>query len=259
MKKWMKWGLFLLLLLGVAKAEERNYRFLYAYSPQSSPGKPVAGPMGNTVSPVTKMPAGEKTPARETEWAGGYDNPVWGIHLRFPPGFFINPPLKTRDYGVVFVSPGRRSLLYLSWAETPASLKQIYRTSLQRMRQNPDLKITYRRIAGDWFVISTINRAKGTISYMKGYKEGRKFALYLLLYPEGEKGRYDGLIPTLNRQFGLSGHGRKRQPHRKHRHLSGQRCDAMARACYAECPDDDGGCLERCEARRDRCYSSGRW
>jgi hypothetical protein len=227
--------------------------------PSPSAGRTAPSPVGNSSSHSTGRSKRASSAAGQKVWAEGYDNPVWGIHLRFPTGFFINPPLKTRDYGVVFSSMDRRSLLYISWAETPASLRQIYRASLEKMKRNPDLRITYRRVGGRWFVISSINWAKGTISYMKGYKKGRRFLLYLLVYPAQQKRRYDELIPVLNRQFGPSGQESSRRRQKRHHRLSGQRCDAIARTCYAECPDEDDGCLEQCEARRDRCYQTGRW
>ncbi|ADV46171.1 hypothetical protein [Nitratifractor salsuginis] len=228
-------------------------------APSASAGGTVSSPVGSSSSHSTGTSGKASSATGRKEWAEGYDNPVWGIHLRFPAGFFITPPLKTRDYGVVFPSMDRRSLLYISWAETPASLRQIYRVSLEKMRRNPDLRITYRRIDGHWFVISSINQAKGTISYMKGYKKGRRFLLYLLIYPMQQKRRYDELIPVLNRQFGPSGQKSTRRRQKRHHRISGRCCDAMARTCYAECPDENDGCLERCEARRDRCYRTGRW
>ncbi len=198
--------------------------------------------------------------SKKIKWAKGYDNHAWGIHLRFPAGFFIEPPLKTKDYGVIFLSDDKQSILYISWAKTSASIKQIYKYSLQKIRQNPNLYLTYNRIHNNWFVISSINRANQTISYMKGYKSNGNFYLYLLTYPKTQKYRYDDLILKLNRQFGYHKHKQKYIHHRIKHRISAQKCDALARACYAECPDNDNGvCLDNCETRRDRCYGTGRW
>ncbi|WP_457606650.1 hypothetical protein [Nitratifractor sp.] len=199
----------------------------------------------------------------QAEGARSYDNPRYGISLHFPEGFFRMPPTVSGDEGAIFQSMDGKGQLLILAKNTSASLKQIYELMLAQMQKSPEQTVTYSKFAGDWYVLSTLNEAKGLISYQKGYKRGSFYLLYLLSYPREQKGRYALLIENLNRQFGPPRTGRVRSGrvgHSRPRHrLSGQQCDAAARGCYASCPDEDDGCLDRCEARRDRCYRSGRF
>jgi hypothetical protein len=136
------------------------------------------------------------------------------------------------------------------------SLREVYRKMIRSLSRHNE--VSYKKFFGDWFVLSARDPANGAILYAKAYREKGVVGLYLLVYPEDQRWRYDAVIKELNRHFGPKKISKTRRGKTgRTGHLNGRKCDAMARACYADCADGDDRCLERCENRRDRCYRSG--
>ena len=210
---------------------------------------PTSRPAALSVSPG---------PFRNTKsrWARSYDNPRYGIHLPLPPRTFKQPVPYQKD-GVIYpLAEGRGGLIIIVEPEK-VSLRAIY----EKMKQAVSKKnrITYARFFGDWFVLSGEDPSGDGVLYEKAFMKNGVLGLYILFYPKELKWRLDPVIEELNRHFGPTRtHGKLPRPHRRKR-LSGTQCDAAARGCYAGCPDEDDGCLDRCVARRDRCYTTGRF
>jgi hypothetical protein len=208
-------------------------------------------PTGSVSSLSDSSDAGE-----EKRWAKSYDNPRYGIHLPLPPGIFTEPISREAGRTVYPLAGGKGTLIVIVEPEK-VSLRTVYEKMKQAVAKKN--RITYARFFGDWFVLSGEDPSGNGILYEKAFMRNDVLALYMLLYPRELKWKLDPVIEELNRHFGPTRVRKRVQKPRRRKRLSGPQCDAMARACYGECPDDDDGCLDRCEARRDRCYDTGRF
>ena len=213
----------------------------------------------HTSTPPAQMSEHLSPPASSTtterKGVRSYDNPRYGIHLPLPPGIF-KEPIPYQQGGVIYPLAGSRGGLMIIVEPERVSLRTIYEKMRSAVAKN--YQISYERFFGDWFVLSGRDRT-GTILYEKGFMKNGVLGLYMLFYPEDQRWRLDPVIEELNRHFGPTRTHKRAKRRRPRRRLSGLQCDAAARGCYADCADDDSGCLERCEARRDRCYDTGRF
>ena len=194
-----------------------------------------------------------------SEWARHYDNARYGVHISLPPMTFHAPKPYGKS-GKIYQGADGRSKLIVIVEPQRASLGEIYRKMRRSLVKHND--IVYERFKDDWFVISATDPEDGTILYQKACKQGALLRLYILIYPQDQKWRFDPVIRELNHNICLhdSQKTRKKKDTRSsYGHLGGRECDAMARACYAECGDGDERCLQRCETRRDSCYKNGKF
>jgi len=192
-----------------------------------------------------------------------YINRAYNFKLYLPKGVFKKEPKKEDSNFALFESLDNEATLLIAFKKDSRSLKQIYRSIIDNLKNRASIKFGFHKFFGKWYVVSILDKDTSLISYQKGYKKNGVHIFYILTYPKDKIAKYDPIIKKLNRNFGYTSVKKKKR--RKQNSISdikgGPWCDSAYRNCSYECFDraDEDRCLNICDKKRLRCYKTGKF
>lgn len=150
--------------------------------------------------------AAESAIAQDPGWRT-YQNDLLGYRGQYPAVLFGPPTYSDNGTGVVFTSlDGAAELMFIGAAELVSDGPDAIATMLSR--EDDIGEVTYRRVAGDWLVLSGYMKQRAVdgsplIFYQRVEFGGRGQAIsgFRIIYPASQRATYDHLMARLGRSL----------------------------------------------------------
>lgn len=150
---------------------------------------------------LLQIPVAQSLDGSDPAWAR-YLNPRFHYGVSYPAAVLTPQGESENADGQSFASEARHAEMS-AWGSFNAMDETIRSRFRDRSRshteEEPDRRVTYRRVAGDWFVVSGFRG--GRIFYEKTSLKGNVFISVELSYPAEDKGYWDSIVTAVSRSL----------------------------------------------------------
>ena len=128
-----------------------------------------------------------------------YENARFGFVLTYPPGLIAGPEAMNGDGREFHTADKEFSLAAFAHFFVPDS-GDSFEKRWQDELDTPDVKITYKKKTGEWYVVSGLTK-DGTEYYHKLYRKGANWAAFHITYPHALNKKYDPWVAQIEKSF----------------------------------------------------------